>query len=158
MVTEFSPQFTLDDLYISPFTAERYYDDKTGEPIYRPVERNITPTRIHMMDAYLQIVCTSKSYTRNTLEQRLGVPLIEFSVMCRLLTGLPQDELHDALRLRLADDLLRYTSLDLRDIAFRCGFSAYSGLSKLFEKKYHCSVSERQKKVRGKNDEGRYRI
>ena len=158
MVTDFSPQFTLDDLYIRPFTAERYYDASSGQPCYKPIERNTTPTGVHMMDTFLQIVCTSRSYTRETIEQRLGVQLREFSVMCRLLTGLPLDELHDAIRLRLADDLLCYTSLELRDIASRCGFSGYSGLSKLFEKKYHCSVGDRQKRVRGKNDEGRYRL
>lgn len=158
MANKFSPQFKLDDLYISPFTAERYFDAHTGKPYYKPIERNVTPTGVHMMDQYLLLACTSRSYTRRGLEAQLGVRLSEFSVMCRLLSGVGFVELQDAIRLRLADDLLRYTSLELRDIALRCGFANNSGLSKFFYKKYKCTPGYRQRCLRSKNDEGRFRL
>ena len=42
---------TLDDLYISPFTSVRYYDDN-GQPRYRPLERNLYPTGIYAATSF----------------------------------------------------------------------------------------------------------
>ena len=158
MNTGFTPQFSLDQLYISPFTAERYFDSETGKALYRPVERNMSPTGIHLLDRFLQIVCLSEHYTVNTLRNKLGVEMREFSVFCLLLTGMEYESLHEAIRLRLADDLLRFTDLEMRDVARRCGYSDYSGLFKLFDKKYKCSVGDRQRHVRKRGDVGRWRI
>ena len=158
MNTGFTPQFSLDDLYISPFSAERYFDTVTGKALYRPVERNMSPTGVHLLDRFLQTVCLSEHYTVNTLRNKLGVEMREFSVFCLLLTGMDREQLQDAIRLRLADDLLRYTDLEMRDVARRCGYSDYSGLFKLFDKKYKCSVGDRQRHVRKRGDVGRWRI
>ena len=160
MNTGFTPQFTLDQLYISPFSAERYFDSETGKALYRPVERNMSPTGVHLLDRFLQIMCTSQSYSSSphAWETRLGVPMSDFTAMCRLLTGMDREQLQDAIRLRLADDLLRYTDLEMGDIARRCGYSDYSGLFKLFDKKYKCSVGDRQRHVRKRGDRGRWRL
>ena len=158
MNTGFTPQFSLDELYISPVSAERYFDSVTGQALYRPVERNMSPTGIHLMDRFLQIVCLSEHYTVNTLRNKLGVEMREFSVFCLLLTGMEYESLHEAIRLRLADDLLRFTDMEMRDVARRCGYSDYSGLFKLFERKYKRSVGDRQRQLRKRGDVGRWRI
>ena len=82
----------------------------------------------------------------------------EFSVFCLLLTGMDYESLHEAIRLRLADDLLRFTDLEMRDVARRCGYSDYSGLFKLFERKYKRTVGDRQRQLRKRGDVGRWRI
>ena len=48
-----TPQYTLDDLYITPFTRRRRYDEE-GRRYYVDVERNTSPTGIHVMDDYLR--------------------------------------------------------------------------------------------------------
>jgi hypothetical protein len=69
MNTDFSPQFSLDELYISPFSAKRYYDLDTCQAHYRPVERNLAPTGVKLMDRFLQLTCTSKSYSAHLMAQ-----------------------------------------------------------------------------------------
>ena len=47
------PQWTLDEMYISPFTARRRYDEE-GVMHYDAVERNTAPTGVEVMDHYLR--------------------------------------------------------------------------------------------------------
>ena len=72
MKVAFTPQFKLEDLYITPFTGKRYFDPQTGKAYYKPVERNMTPTGVHMLDKFLQCVCTSKRYTLRSLQEQIG--------------------------------------------------------------------------------------
>lgn len=155
---DLKPQFSVDDLYISPFTAERRFDPMTGAVLYVPIERNLHPTGIHLMDRYLQCLCTSKCYTLRSLQDFVGVRLADFSVMCRLLTGMHHEALHEVIRQRLADDLLRYTSLPLMDIAKRCGFGNYPAMCKFFQRRLKCTPGERQRQIRRKGDLGRLRL
>lgn len=43
------PQWTLDEVYISPFTARRRYDEE-GIAHYDTVERNLKPTEVENMN------------------------------------------------------------------------------------------------------------
>jgi len=45
------PQWTLDEVYISPFTARRRYDEE-GVMHYDAVERNTAPTGVEVADAH----------------------------------------------------------------------------------------------------------
>lgn len=154
MATDFVPQFKPEELYISPFKAVRYYEGATAKPHYRPLERNMSPTGVHLLDEFLRIVCTSGNYTLRSLELRLGGDIRDFSAMCRLLTGLSFSELHDVLRLRLADDLLRYTDFEVKEIAKYCGFANYSAMFKLFERTYKYAPGVRRLKLRRSGDLG----
>lgn len=158
MDATFTPQFKLEELYITPFTGKRYFDAQTGKAIYEPVERNMTPTGVHVLDTFLQCVCTSKRYTQRSLKERLGVPKQAFSGLCLLLTGMKFEELHEAIRLRVADDLLRYSTLEKKDIALRCGFSSHSAMYKAFQRIYKCGAGERQRHLRQPGDEGAWRV
>ena len=46
------PQFTFDELYITPFTHRRYSED--GRVTYVPMERNLQPTDVRVMDDFLR--------------------------------------------------------------------------------------------------------
>ena len=98
MKVAFTPQFKLEDLYITPFTGKRYFDPQTGKAYYKPVERNMTPTGVDMLDKFLQCVCTSKCYTLRSLQEQIGVSKQIFSGLCFPLTGLKFEELHEAIR------------------------------------------------------------
>ena len=154
MATDFVPQFKPEEIYISPFKGVRYYEGSTAKPRYRPVERNMSPTGVHLLDEFLRLVCTSGNYTQRSLELRLGGDIRDFSAMCRLLTGLSFSELHDAMRLRLADDLLRYTDFEVKKIAKLCGFGNYSAMFKLFERTYKYAPGVRRWKIRNSGDVG----
>ena len=158
MKVAFTPQFKLEDLYITPFTGKRYFDPQTGKAYYKPVERNMTPTGVHMLDRFLQCVCTSKSYTLRSLQEQIGVSKQIFSGLCFPLTGLKFEELHEAIRLRVADDLLRYSTLEKKDIALRCGFSSNPAMYKMFQRVYKCGPSGRQRHLRQPGDEGAWRV
>lgn len=53
------PQWTLGELYISPFTARRRFDEE-GVMQYDPVERNLKPTGVEVMDHYLRRLTEGK--------------------------------------------------------------------------------------------------
>ena len=158
MKVAFTPQFKLEDLYITPFTGKRYFDPQTGKAYYKPVERNMTPTGVHMLDTFLQCVCTSKCYTLRSLQEQIGVSKQIFSGLCFPLTGLKFEELHEAIRLRVADDLLRYSTLEKNDIALRCGFSSNPAMYKMFQRVYKCGPGQRQKHLRQPGDEGAWKV
>ena len=46
---------TLDDLYISPFTRVRHYDEN-GRPVYTPLESNLHPTGLYGADQQKQVM------------------------------------------------------------------------------------------------------
>lgn len=158
MKVAFTPQFKLEDLYITPFTGKRYFDPQTGKAYYKPVERNMTPTGVHMLDRFLQCVCTSKRYTLRSLQEQIGVSKQIFSGLCFPLTGLKFEELHEAIRLRVADDLLRYSTLEKKEIALRCGFSSNPAMYKMFQRVYKCGPGERQRHLRQPGDEGAWKV
>lgn len=59
---------TLDNLYISPFTKVRRYDDN-GLPVYTTFERNLHPTGIYAADPLLQSL-TNGETTLTTIARR----------------------------------------------------------------------------------------
>jgi hypothetical protein len=49
-----TPQFTLDELFITPFTEKKNFDPETGAPVWVPLERNFKPTGIHVFDEFIE--------------------------------------------------------------------------------------------------------
>jgi AraC-like DNA-binding protein len=158
MEYKFPPQFKLEDLYISPFKYQRFFDPESGLTHYEPLERNLTPTGVNLLDTYLQIMCTSSAYSQLMVQARFGVTSEQLCTLCLLLTGMTHDKLQLAISLRVADDLLRYTSLSMRDIGRRCGFASGVGLTRVIQRHYNCTPLERRKALRKKNDEGKFAI
>ena len=56
------PQWTLDEVYIPPFTARRRYDEE-GVMHYDKIERNLHPTGVEVMDHYLRRLSEGKDIT-----------------------------------------------------------------------------------------------
>ena len=54
------PQFTINDLYISPFIHRRRYSED-GHMTYVPLERNLQPTGINVMDEFLRYLSQGQS-------------------------------------------------------------------------------------------------
>ena len=96
------PQYTLDQLFITPFTHAFTADDM-GRTGYTPVERNLTPSGIHILDAYLQALhrghsdiadfCDRYNARTSDLDGLIFLRLSEFpqNTLKSILRGLPED-------------------------------------------------------------------
>ena len=147
---------TLDDLYIPPFTSIRYFDN-TGTAKYSTLERNLHPTGIYALDLLLQSL-TNGGITFIAIARRLGCSGRDVSGLIRCLTGMPSDDFRNQYRMLVIDDLLRYTSLSLADVAKRSGLGSERNLYAFCKKHYGCTPADRRIQIRCAGDEGRYRL
>ena len=147
---------SLEELYISPFNSMRYYD-ANGTAIYKPFERNLHPTGIYTAD-YLMQSLTAGENRMKTIANHLGCSDRDLSGLIRCLSGQPSHDFLVAYRLRLIDDLLRFTSLSLPDVALRSGLGTARSLHRFMLRHRNCTPSDRRNKIRTVGDEGRFSI
>lgn len=147
---------TLDDLYISPFTSARYYDDN-GQPRYRPLVRNLHPTGIYAADLLLQSLSLGNC-SLTALARRLSCSSRDISGLIRCLTGQPSDHFRTAYRKRLVTDLLRFTDLSLPEVAARSGIGQKRNLHLFTNLHFGCTPDELRHRIRHVGDEGRFAI
>ena len=145
---------TLDDLYISPFTSLRYYDDN-GQPRYRPLERNLYPTGIYAADLLLQSLTLGHS-SMSSHAIRLGCSSRDISGLIRCLTGQPSDHFRTEYRKRLVTDLLRFTNLSLPEVAARSGIGRKRNLHLFTNLHFGCTPEDLRQRIRKVGDEGRF--
>ena len=149
-------QFTLEDLYISPFTAQRQYD-KEGNVEWIPLDRNIEPSGVWVMDHYLQFLMRG-GYYRPQICQQEGVTSVQLSSLVAILTGMSIIVFQQRYVLMVADKLLRYTSMPARDIARNFGGIDGTNLYRLYKKYYNTTPSLRRIQLRQPGDEDRYKV
>ena len=147
---------SLDDLYISPFTSVRYYDDN-GQPLYRPLERNLHPTGIYAADLLLQSL-TLGSGSMSSLAHRLSCSSRDLSGLIRCLTGQPSDKFRTEYRKRLVTDLLRFTDLSLPEVAARSGIGRKRNLHLFTNHHFGCTPEELRQRIRMIGDAGRFAV
>lgn len=147
---------TLDELYIGPFTTVRRFDEN-GSPRYVALERRLKPTGIYAADALLQSFARGESVLVHIARQ-MGCTARDLSGMMRCLTGMPSDDFRLAYRLRLADDLLRFTALPLAEVARRSGFGSAHNLHVAMRRHHQQTPDERRHKLRRPGDEGRFGV
>lgn len=150
-----TPQFTLDALYISPFTARRSFDDN-GTPVYTPIDRLTRPSGIDLLDRYVQHLTAGGR--RETFCRLTGLTTGELNTFVRLLTGLTAPEFTRQYSLRLAADLLRFTDMDVREVARRSGFNGVATFHRYTRKLHNVTPQEYRRHLRQKGDAGRYRV
>lgn len=153
----------LTQLFISPFDAERKYASD-GSWQWVPIERNLQPTGIMMLDLLLQFFADG-NYDRKQFYHRYGLttgPGKEenpFYGFVRVLTGVDIRELHNRFVLHTADLLLQYTDMTIKDIAHRAGSYSGSTLHALYRRYYHCGTRARRLQLRSyDNRVGWYRV
>ena len=150
------PQFKLDDLYISPLAYQRHYDDE-GNRTYTPVAVDRQPTGIHIMDDLLRTL-TAGRLDVSGFCKRYGIRLTDLDALVFLLTGMRGANFRQAYQLRLADDLLRYTSLTMDGVARRCGYGSRINLYYAYKRDLRTTPSKRREQLREKGDEDRYKV
>ena len=150
-----NPQFTLDELYISPFTHVRRYSEE-GVVTYLPMERNLQPTGIAVMDDFLRGLSSGHADVA-AFCKRYGARTSDLDSLIFLLTGMRGVDFRQAYQLRLADDLLCYTSLHVVDVAKLSGYGSRTNLYFAYQRDLKTTPSDRREQLRKQGDEGRYK-
>ena len=151
-----TPQFGFDELYITPFTRRRRYDED-GRASYVNVERNMSPTGIHVMDDYLRYLAAG-STDIGAFTDRHGIKIQELGALVFILTGLSNAVLRMKYQTRLADELLRYTDLPLPEVARRAGLGSQINLYQALRRDWDMSGTERRQFLRKQGDLGRFTL
>lgn len=154
MTTE--PQFPYADIYITPFSSRRRYDED-GRVSYVPIERNLHPTGVEMIDDFVNRLTDGQSSTAAYC-RKYGITRTQLSNLFLLLTGAHLEDFRRYYCLRLADDLLRYTNMEVREIARRSGLGTSTNLFYIFSRHLKCSATDRRYALRKKGDVGRYKL
>ena len=147
---------TLEELYISPFTRARRFDDN-GQPYYVAITRDLNPTGIYAADVLLR----SFSEGRLSLADvagRLGCDGRDLSGLLRCLTGMPSEKFRIAYRKRIVSELLRYTSLPISEVATRSGVGSARNLSLFCNNHFRSTPVELRRRLRQQGDEGRFAV
>jgi AraC-like DNA-binding protein len=147
---------TIDELYITPFTARRVYDED-GVINWVPVERNLNPTGLRTVDFIARSFSAGQSDFK-VMARQLGCSVQDLRGFLRTLTGMTADEFRNAYMFRLADDLLRYTAMTVDEVAKRSGLHSASQLCQQFMKHRKITAINRRLALRQPRDEGRYRV
>lgn len=121
------------------------------------MERNLHPTGINAADLLLQSL-TNGTSNLASVAHRLGCSGRDLSGLVRCLTGQPSDDFRNQYRQRLVDDLLRFTSLSLADVALRSGIGSERNLYAFCRRHHGCTPSDRRQQIRQVGDEGRCAI
>ena len=149
-----TPQWSLDKLYISPFTAKRRYDED-GEVHYDKIERNMHPSGINLLDHYVRWLTEGKDDLTEFCDI-YGLRDEDWYVFLFILTGMDGKEFRLAYQLRLADDLMRYTDMPFREVGARSGIGSHTNLCVVLRKQYGQTPTQRRKMLRQKHDLERF--
>ena len=150
------PQFTLVDLYITPFTLRKRYDED-GRWQYVPVEKNTAPTGIKIMDDYLMYLSAGHS-DMQAFADRHGLKTEEVGALVFILTGMKGVRFRQLYQMRLADDLLRFTDLPFDEVARRSGLGSPNNMYLALRREYDMSASERRAFLQKEGDARRFRV
>lgn len=159
-------QYTLDDLFITPFTHE-LTSDELGRTGYTPIvgqttdgtmrQRNLCPTGIHVLDAYLQALSRGQSDVAEFCD-RYNAKTADLDGLIFLLTGMPNQDFRNRWIVRMADLLLRYTDMTVDEIARRSGAGTRTNLYFIYERDLNTSPTDRRNALRKPGDLGKYKI
>lgn len=149
-----TPQWSLDKLYIMPFTAKRRYEED-GEVYYDPLERNMHPSGINVLDHYVRRLSQGKDNLTEFCDI-YGLRDEDWYVFVFILTGMDGKDFRLAYQLKLADDLLRYTDMQFKEVGMRSGLGSHTNLCVVIRKQYGMTPTQRRKFLRQKNDLGRF--
>lgn len=150
------PQFKFDDLYITPFTQKKRYDED-GRWQYVAVKRNMAPTGIRVMDDYLTYLSAGRS-DMQAFADRHGLKMEEVGALVFILTGIKGVRFRQLYQMRLVDNLLRYTDMTPAEVARRSGLGSPNNMYLALRREYNMSATERRAFLQKEGDAGRYRL
>ena len=150
------PQFTFKELFIMPFTQKRRYSEE-GVVSYVPIERNLTPTGIHIFDAYLQYLADGGSDLQAFID-RYGMRRNDIDSLVFVLTGMKGVDFRLQYQRWTAWYLLLYTDMTIADVAKRSGIGSANNLYLTFKRDYNLAPGYYRNQHRKNGDVGRYKL
>lgn len=150
------PQYTFDNVFITPFT-HAFTSDEMGRTGYTPIEQNLTPTGIHVLDAYLQALHRGHTDITQFCE-RYNARTSDLDGLIFLLTGMSNQDFRNRWIVHTADLLLRYTDMKVEEIARRSGAGTRTNLYFIYERDLNISPTARRYQLRKAGDLGKYKI
>lgn len=150
------PQYTIDQLFITPFTHAFTADDM-GRTGYTPIERSLNPSGIHILDAYLQALHCGHSDIADFCN-RYNARTSDLDGLIFLLTGMTNQDFRNRWILKTADLLLRYTDMTVEEIARRSGAGTRTNLYFIYERDLNTSPTARRHALRKPGELNRYKI
>lgn len=149
-------QYTLEQLYITPLTHRRRFTED-GQMQYVPLERNLNPTGIRVMDDYLRFLSGGCADTA-VFAGRYGARIGDIDSLVFLLTGMRGVDFRQAYQRRMADELLRYTSLPVADIARLCGYGSRGNFYFAYLRDFGCPPSDRRLQLQHPGEKDMFKI
>ena len=151
------PQFALDGLYRMPFREVREFDPETGEARYSRIEREPERSGVWMLDELLAWLDAGAPGTVLQFCEKRGLGYADLNGLVFCLTGMNGEDFRLTYQMRMADDLMRYTSMRLDEVARRSGIGSPLNLNQSYQREYAMPPGERRRLLRKKGDVGRYR-
>lgn len=121
-----------EDVYVSILKA-RLVQNSDGWTKMEPVKHEIRPSGSIVIDILVKILMNSYIRRPTNISDLMEVDRFELSMSIHLLTGLTLREFIEEYRLLQAKEYLACTSLSLREIAYRCGFSSQTLFGQHFQ-------------------------
>lgn len=145
-VLRVEPQYQVKDLIISPFTHRREYD-RQGNEVYIPIERNENPTGIHLLDEFLRRMADGGITLFDYCTEK-GLLTEDLSGLLFTLTGLRWQEFKETYCHEMVAHLMLYSDLTVEEIARRALYGSRFGLTRHYQKTFHCSLKEYRDRLR----------
>lgn len=149
-------QFNLEKLYTSPFTHERKFRPD-GSCYWEKLTNQIPVTGIDALDDFLRHLRSGNRLVKN-IASRMGITAAELNAFLKILTGQTASEFIRLYMVRQAQQMLKYTDLNVDDIARQCGFNNNSNLTQSFTPIVGIAPRMYRYQHQGKLDKGRFRI
>jgi AraC-like DNA-binding protein len=153
-MNHFKPMFDFERLYWPPFTRRRGFDEERWVTVWHQFDGQPESTGIPIIDSVVQQLHDGRAVTNVAIEY--GISNSDLSAVLRVFTGMSTLELEHRWRLRVVDDLLRYTNLRISDIARRCGYLSTTALSRSVMKQTKQSPTARRRSLRHSGDIGKF--
>ena len=150
------PQFDPEDLYISVFTERRVYDED-GHISYVPNERNLSPSGVNLLDAYLRFMSEGNS-SPGLFCARHGIEVSDLHTLILLLTGVDGVTFRLWWQSQIIGELLCHTNLSMDEVAKRSGLGTAMNLFYACRREFDCAPRRYREVIRGEGDLGRYRL
>ena len=145
----------LVDCPICHNTGRLFRYDEDGNISYVPIQRNLSPTGINIVDEYLRYMASGKMNVTDFTKPR-GLLTEEIGIVRFVLTGIRGLRFRQLYQIKFVDELLRYTDLSFAEIAKRTGLGTPYYMYICLRREYDMSATERRKYLRQRGDLGRY--
>ena len=138
-----------------------FKDDGTGKPqvLESYVARNLPEVRltgIQAMDEFVRFLADVRSDLQTFCEER-GLKISDIDSLVFVLTGMRGIDFRQRYQVKMMDELLRYTSFSLAEVARRSGLGSAHNLYLTTKREFDEAPAEHRKNLREPGDEGRYR-